>query len=95
MNFLNRDAMFYPGPASISRRFNFPVFFQKIEKTERGKYKSSFELLFENPSEKTDSEIMKAYIEKMEEVIHNSPEYYLWSHRRWKHKRPADVPLQG
>lgn len=95
MKFLNRDAMFYPGPASISRRFNHPVFFQKIEKTARGKYTSSFELLFENPTEKTDVEIMKAYIEKMEEVIHNTPEYYLWSHRRWKHKRPADVPLKG
>jgi KDO2-lipid IV(A) lauroyltransferase len=95
MKFLNRDAMFYPGPASISKRFNYPVFFQKIEKTARGKYTSAFELLFENPAEKTEAEIMKAYIEKMEGVIKKSPEFYLWSHKRWKHKRPADLPLQG
>ena len=95
MKFLNRDTMFYPGPASISKRFNYPVFFQKIEKTGRGKYKTRFELLFENPKEKTEAEIMGTYIKKMEEVIKNQPEYYLWSHRRWKHKRPAEVLLQG
>ena len=95
MKFLNRDTMFYPGPASISRRFNHPVFFQKIEKCGRGKYRTSFELLSEHPSEKTDAEIMKKYIEKMEKVINNTPEYYLWSHKRWKNKRPEGVPLQG
>ncbi|MFW6259388.1 MAG: lysophospholipid acyltransferase family protein [Tangfeifania sp.] len=93
MKFLNRDTMFYPGPATISKRFNYPVFFQKIEKTGRGKYRTSFELLFENPTLKTEAEIMKAYIEKMEEVIKEQPEYYLWSHRRWKHQRPDDIPL--
>jgi len=93
IKFLNRDTIFYPGPASISKRFNHPVFFQKIEKTARGKYKTSFELLFENPKEKTEAEIMKAYADRMEKLIKNQPEYYLWSHRRWKHKRPKDIPL--
>ena len=93
MKFLNQDTMFYPGPASISKRFNYPVFFQKIEKTGRGKYKTSFELLFENPKEKSEAEIMKAYIERMEEIIKKQPEYYLWSHRRWKHTRPDEIPL--
>lgn len=93
IKFLNRDTIFYPGPASVSKRFNYPVFFQKIEKTARGKYKTSFELLFENPTQKTEAEIMKAYIEKMEEIIKNQPEYYLWSHRRWKHQRPEGIPL--
>jgi KDO2-lipid IV(A) lauroyltransferase len=95
MRFLNQDTMFYPGPAALSKRFNQPVFFQKIEKTARGKYRTSFELLYENPTEVSEVEIMKAYIKKMEEVISRQPEFYLWSHRRWKHKRPADIPLKG
>lgn len=94
MLFLNQEALFYPGPATISKKFNHPVFFQKIEKTGRGKYQSSFELLFENPEEKSEAEIMKAFIDKMEQEIKSKPEYYLWSHKRWKHKRPAGVPLQ-
>ncbi|WP_073170395.1 lysophospholipid acyltransferase family protein [Tangfeifania diversioriginum] len=95
MVFLNRETMFYPGPASISKRFNHPVFFQKIIKKERGKYESEFELLFENPKDKSEAEIMKVYINKMEGVIYRQPEYYLWSHKRWKYERPEGVPLQG
>lgn len=95
MQFLNQEAMFYPGPATLSRRFNHPVFFQKTEKVSRGHYQTSFELLFENPQEFSEVEIMKKYIEKMEEVITEKPEYYLWSHKRWKNKRPENIPMQN
>jgi KDO2-lipid IV(A) lauroyltransferase len=92
--FMNQEAMFYPGPAIISKQFNQPVFFQKLEKTGRGKYLTTFELLCENPTEKTEHEIIKLYIEKMEKIIREKPEYYLWSHKRWKRKRPDGIPLQ-
>lgn len=91
--FLNQDALFYPGPAIISKRFDQPVFFQKIEKTGRGKYETTFELLIENSSQFTEPEIIKMYIHRMEELIREKPEYYIWSHKRWKHKREADVPI--
>ncbi len=94
MTFLNQETLFYPGPASISKRFNYPVFFQSMKKIKRGHYETSFELLFENPAEVSENEIMRTFIEKMESLIKEAPEYYLWSHRRWKHTRPADIPLQ-
>jgi KDO2-lipid IV(A) lauroyltransferase len=93
--FLNQEAMFYPGPAFISRRFNQPIFFQRLEKTGRGKYITTFELLCENPAVKSEHEILKIYIEKMEEIIREKPEYYLWSHKRWKRKRSNGIPLQN
>lgn len=91
--FLNQEAMFYPGPASISKRFNQPIIFQKLEKIGRGKYECSFEVLFENPAEVSEAEIINTYIGKMEEVIRENPEFYLWSHKRWKHKRPEGCEL--
>jgi len=91
--FLNREAMFYPGTPFISKRFDLPVIFMKIEKTGRGRYMTILEVLVENPTEMEEAEIIKLYIKKMEETIHEKPEYYLWSHKRWKHKRPADAPL--
>ena len=93
LNFMNQETMFYTGPAAISKRFNYPVFFQKMEKTGRGKYRTKFELICEKPAEMSEAEIMKIYIRKMEEVINRHPEFYMWSHRRWKHKRPGDIPL--
>jgi Kdo2-lipid IVA lauroyltransferase/acyltransferase len=94
MMFLNQETMFYPGPAAISRRFNYPVIFQKTVKIKRGFYETTFEVLIENPKNFSEEEIMKAYILKMEETISEHPEYYLWSHKRWKNKRPADVSLK-
>ena len=92
--FLNQEAMFYPGSATLSKQFNLPIVFHWVEKTARGKYKSKVELLIDNPSEMSETDIIKTYIRKMEEVIREKPEFYLWSHKRWKHKRPSDVPLQ-
>jgi len=94
MQFLNQDALFYPGPASISKRFNYPVFFQTTRKVKRGHYETSYELLFENSQEVSEAKIMSTFVAKMEELIREKPEYYLWSHRRWKHKRPENIPLQ-
>jgi KDO2-lipid IV(A) lauroyltransferase len=91
--FLNQETPFYPGPAAISRRFNYPVIFQNTVKIKRGYYEVTFEVLFENASEYSETEIMMAYIQKMEDTIHKQPAYYLWSHKRWKHKRPEDVPV--
>ncbi len=93
MMFMNQETLFYPGPAVLAKRFGFPVIFQKTIKIKRGYYETSFEVLIENPKEYSDSEIMKIYTNKMEELINLQPEFYLWSHRRWKHKRPADIPL--
>lgn len=91
--FLNREAPFFSGPEKIAKRTNQPVFFHRIRKTGRGKYEMSFTLLCENPKEIDSKEILLRYVRKMEEVIKEEPEFYLWSHRRWKHKRPENIPL--
>ena len=92
--FLNQESMFYKGPVSVSQSFDNAIFFQKIDKLKRGRYETSFELIAEDPKQFSESEIIKKYIEKMEEVINEKPEFYLWSHKRWKHKRPANISLQ-
>ncbi|MBT3382139.1 MAG: hypothetical protein HN778_21635 [Prolixibacteraceae bacterium] len=93
--FLNQETLFYPGPAFISKRFIHPVFFQRTVKKARGMYETHLELLIENPEKLSEIEITKKYIERMEDVIKEEPEYYLWSHRRWKHKRPGNIPLNN
>jgi Kdo2-lipid IVA lauroyltransferase/acyltransferase len=92
-NFLNREAPFFSGPEKIASKTNQPVIFHQVRKTGRGRYESDFIPLVENPAEIEPKEILLAYIRKMEDIIREKPEYYLWSHRRWKHKRPANIPL--
>nr|WP_321358412.1 lysophospholipid acyltransferase family protein [uncultured Draconibacterium sp.] len=91
--FLNREAAFFQGPVTIARKTNQPVFFQEVVRLDRGKYEYRYSLLVEDPSKLNANEILLLYIEKMEEVIKSDPEYYLWSHKRWKHKRPEGTAL--
>jgi len=95
MKFLNREAPFFAGPVKLAQKLNQPVYFQRVKKVARGKYESEFILLFEEPAKVEASEILGTYVQKMEEVIRETPEYYLWSHRRWKHKRPEGAELMN
>ena len=93
MKFMNQETLFYPGAAVVAQKFNYPVFFQRVRKTGRGFYETEFELLTDSPADMDANTIMKIYIKKMEEMITLAPEFYLWSHKRWKHNRPAEIPL--
>ena len=92
--FLNQETPFFSGPEKIAARSNHPVFFHYTRKIKRGIYEIEFIPLFENPNEVEPKQILLGYIKKMEELIRKEPEYYLWSHQRWKHKRPTNIPLQ-
>ncbi|MBC8005226.1 MAG: lipid A biosynthesis acyltransferase, partial [Verrucomicrobia bacterium] len=61
----------------------------------RGRYEAFYYKLVENPRDVEPEEILMKYIQKMEEIIKAEPEYWLWSHRRWKHKRPANIELHS
>jgi len=91
--FLQQETQFFDGPAKIAKRFNQPVLFQHMARTKRGYYETWFEVLAEDPSEFTETEIILAYVKKVEEVIMREPAYYLWSHRRWKHTRHGHAPV--
>ncbi|WP_297088411.1 lysophospholipid acyltransferase family protein [uncultured Draconibacterium sp.] len=93
VRFLNREASFFSGPVKIAQKTNHPVFFQYAKRLGRGRYEYCYELIAEEPAKIESGEILLRYIEKMEEVIKNEPEYYLWSHKRWKHKRPEGTAL--
>ena len=91
--FFNREAAFFAGPEKIARKTNQPVFIQRVRRLARGNYEYEFTLLCEEPAKAQPYHVLLSYIQKMEEVLKEDPEYYLWSHRRWKHKRPENLQL--
>jgi KDO2-lipid IV(A) lauroyltransferase len=84
MPFLNQETAVLHGPEKYARVHNFPVVFAYSKKIRRGYYEVYFSMLAENPSELKTGEITRRYMKKLEEVIMARPEFYLWSHRRWK-----------
>ena len=91
--FLNQETAFFSGPMKIAIKTNQPLIIQHTRKTGRSRYEVFFYKLIENPKEVEPEKILMTYIRKIEEIIEAEPEYWLWSHRRWKHKRPAGTEL--
>jgi KDO2-lipid IV(A) lauroyltransferase len=89
-SFLNQDTPVFLGIEKIAIKTNQPVLFCNMQKVERGKYEVEFIPLCENPKETKPFEITELHVRALERIIRKNPEYWLWSHRRWKFKRAGD-----
>ncbi|HVN57324.1 MAG TPA: lysophospholipid acyltransferase family protein [Bacteroidales bacterium] len=87
--FMNQDTPVYLGAEKIAMKYNMAVVFINQQKTGRGRYHVKFELLFEDTAGLKEFEITEAHVRHLEEIINRNPEFWIWSHKRWKHKRPA------
>jgi len=85
--FLNQDTPVFLGVEKIAIKTNQPVLFCKMQKVARGKYEVEFILLCDNPKETKPFEITELHVRTLEKIIQDKPEYWLWSHRRWKYQR--------
>ncbi len=95
INFLNRETGFIPGAEVYAKKYDYPIVSMFFERVKRGHYTVHFERFEMNPKATPEGEIMRRYAGKLEEWIENDPPYWLWSHRRWKHKRPEDYDLMS
>ncbi len=85
--FLNQDTPVFLGTEKIARKTNQAVVYFDITKVKRGYYEIEFIKLFENSSETKEYEITESHLRYLEKRIIEKPEYWLWSHRRWKYKK--------
>lgn len=89
MNFLNQDTAVYEGVEKLAKKFNYPVVYMNAKRVRRGYYEVTPELLFAEPKNTEDNEICETFMRRLEQEIRHDPVTWLWSHRRWKHKRGA------
>ena len=94
MKFLNQETAVFTGVEKIARKMNIPVIYVSIQCKKRGHYHIQPKVLFENPKDTQEGEIMRTFMSHLEDDIKNKPEYWLWSHRRWKHKKPDTVGFE-
>ncbi len=87
-NFLNQETPVVLGAEMFAKRYNLPVIYIKQKRVKRGYYTMEAVLLTENPQETERYEITEMHTRLLEEMIREEPQYWLWSHRRWKRKKP-------
>ncbi len=88
--FLNRETPVLTGAEKIARKINAAILFVDMKKVKRGYYEATFKTITENAKETSDFEITEKYIRQMELSILDAPQYWLWTHKRWKHKKNAE-----
>jgi KDO2-lipid IV(A) lauroyltransferase len=90
-NFLNQDTPVIFGGEYFAKKYNYPVFYYKVNKERRGYYSFDIVPLSINPQEEEYSQITLKYVSLLEKTIEKNPPFWLWSHKRWKHKRPEKI----
>jgi len=76
----------HTGAEMIAKKLDISIVFLDIKKIKRGYYETTFKTFTTNPREFKDYEITDVFLKFVENQIHEAPEYYLWTHKRWKHK---------
>ena len=93
--FLGRDTAFLYGAEYFARKYNYPVLYYTVNKIRRGYYEVTFEVLCDRPADVPQYSIVEHYARRLEQVILAKPEYWLWSHRRWKLTREGRIQKDG
>jgi KDO2-lipid IV(A) lauroyltransferase len=91
LNFLGTPTPFFTGPGWLAAAAQVPVYFGKWSKTARHQYHITLEPIYlpeANPYLTKDEiiqHITQTYATMLESQIREAPEFWLWSHRRWKY----------
>ena len=93
--FLGRDTAFLFGAEHFARKYHMPVIIYDVVKERRGRYRVRFTLLVDNPDSMPEGEITRRYARHLERQIVEHPEFWLWSHRRWKLTHEGRIMKDG
>ena len=88
--FMGIETPVHTGAEMLAKRFDMNIIFLKNKKIKRGYYQATFELMADNPKEVPNYGISDDFLRRVEKQIYEAPEFYLWTHKRWKHQKTAN-----
>ena len=84
VNFLNQSTRFLKDIDMITRKMGSHIYFQEMRKTGQWQYEVTLRLITDKAEEVEEGYILAKYAECLENLIHENPANWLWSHKRWK-----------
>lgn len=85
--FMGVEVPVHTGAEMLAKKYDMNVIFLQTRKVKRGYYEASFEVLSLDAKSVPNYEITDKFLKLVEQQILEAPEYYLWTHKRWKHRR--------
>ncbi len=90
ISFLGQETACIFGAEKYAKEFNLAVVFGHLHKISRGKYAIDYELVTTEPTSFEHGKLTEKMNAMLEADIKREPRYWLWTHKRWKHKRPTE-----
>ena len=90
-NFLGRQTAFYFGAEIMANQMNSAVVNAIIHKKKRGYYELELSVITKDAKSEDYGVITDKYVQELETAIQNNPQYWLWSHKRWKKGVPENL----
>ena len=92
--FMGIKVPIHTGAEIMAKKYDMAVLFVDVKKVKRGFYEATFHTITENPKEFEDYQITDEFLKLVEQQIIEAPEYYLWTHKRWKHRDNVPAEFQ-
>lgn len=93
-NFFHRETAVFIGTEKIGKQVDALIYYADVKRIKRGYYHCEFKPLADNPKEIPDFELTDTYTRLLEDMITHSPQYWLWSHKRWKRTKEEWIRRQ-
>ena len=85
--FMGIEVPVHTGAEMLSKRYDMNLVYLNTKKVKRGHYEATLEILSDHPKEVPNYELTDQYLKLLEKQIYEAPEYYLWTHKRWKYRK--------
>lgn len=86
MKFMGIEVPVHTGAEMLAKKYDLSVIMVKVKKVSRGHYEATFLSIADNPHDYKNFDITEKYLKEVEKQILEAPEFYLWTHKRWKHR---------
>lgn len=86
-DFLHHDTPVFTGAERISKIMDTAVYYIDVERPRRGYYVARFIKIADSLNEHPVFFATEQYFRLLEQNIQRAPQYWLWSHKRWKRTR--------
>lgn len=87
LTFLNQETPVFTGIERIVHSQNQAAVYIDVKRVGRGRYQCEYKVITRDPSTMGEFELTDTYFKLMEQTINRAPQYWLWSHNRWKRTR--------
>lgn len=86
-HFMGIETPIHIGAESLAKQYDMNVIYLRVRKVKRGYYEASLDIMTENVQSIPNYQLSEDFMARVEKQIYEQPEFYLWTHKRWKHKK--------